>query len=102
MKKTVKITSLLLVVCTLALVAVSCGSSIVGKWGVEGMTYEFRRDGTYTLTVGIGALSTSTDGTYEYSDGKLSLDGSGPVDCKISGDTIQFTASGITLTLNKQ
>ena len=102
MKKTITVISLLLVVCTLALVAVSCGSSIVGKWGTDNMTYEFKRDGTYTLTVGIGSLSTTSSGTYEYADGKLTIDGVGPVDCTVSGDTLKFTMEGVTLTLNKK
>ncbi len=102
MKNTVKIVSLVLVVCTFALLAVSCGSSIVGKWGTDNMTYEFKSDGSYTVTVGIGALSTTKSGTYEYSDGKLTIDGVGPVDCTVSGDTLKFTLEGVTLTLNKK
>ncbi len=107
MKRAVKIVSLMLVVATLAVLAVSCGSSIVGTWEGEVLgqkfSYEFKKDGTYTGTVTVLGVSSSTEGKYEYKDGKLSLDGGAAAECKVDGNTLEFVnSSSISLKLTKK
>ena len=106
MKNTVKIVSLILVVCIFAVMAVSCGSAIVGTWEGELLgqtfTYEFKGDGTYKLTVTVLGVSTNSEGTYEYKDGKLSLDGGEATECKISGGTMEFSSGSLALKLTKK
>ena len=115
MKTTVKIISLMLTVAFFALLAVSCGTSIVGKWESEAVesagasakyAFEFKDDGKFSLIISATIAGITTDapavtGEYKSSSGKLTLNGA-EFDCKVSGNTMEFTYGGVALKLTKK
>ena len=92
MKTTTKLLAVLLVLTMACGLLASCGGkSIVGKWEAGTMTYEFKGDGTYTLTV----AGQTTEGKYEIKDGKLSFDGLGGLAYSVSGDKLTINLMGM-------
>ena len=101
MKTTTKILAGLLVIAMMTVLFASCGGgqSIVGKWEASVMTYEFKGDGTYTVSV---AGVTSTEGTYKVEGGKLYFDNLGGIDYTVKGDSLSFSVAGYgALTFTK-
>ena len=83
-----------LVVSILLLTVVACGGSddVVGTWGGDGFTMEFKADGGLVFSI----MGQEIEATYTAKDGKLAI--SGAEDMGIPAE-IKYKVSGDTLTL---